>query len=379
MNTSKKHIVSLARQHDYDRESLKHSMAKLLEPFGGIRNFVKAGDRVILKPNLVMGFPPERAVTTHPEIIRAIGAMALDIGAKVSVGDSPGIGLAREAGEKAGMEAVLRDLGIPWVEFTPVETFDETRVFKKLVLARELLEADVVINLPKLKTHCQMLMTLATKNLFGSVVGTQKFQWHYRAGLDKDVFARMLYEIAKAIKPRLTIVDGIISMDGNGPTGGEPNPTGFLAAGEDVSVIDAVILDVLGIPREQLGTLKAAASAGDNAWKNATVVGENPLSLRPSRWKMPETTTLEMHASFLRRFPTIGRWLRRKFAAWPHTIEKKCVLCGDCVRICPAKAMTIDRTGIVINLDACIRCYCCHELCSHQAMGLKKSWVQRFL
>lgn len=372
-------LVSFERQPDYAAGAVKEAMLRLLAPLGGMNAFVKRGDRVVLKPNLVMGFSPERAVTTHPAVFAAAAELALDCGARVAAGDSPGAGSCRAAAAKSGLAEVAERLGVELLEFTRAECFSEKRTFKKLRLARELLEADVVVNLPKLKTHGQMFMTMAVKNLFGSVVGPEKFQWHYRAGRDTATFATMLYEICRAVNPALTIVDAIVAMDGNGPSSGTPNPLGFLAAGADPCAVDAALLDLLGLPREKLPTLQAAARAGDIAWRETTAVGDDPAGLRPARWTMPETHPLHMVGiAALHRIPLVSRLIKAQVTAKPAP-KPTCIRCGACARLCPAGAIVMSENGVEIDRKKCIYCYCCHELCPHGAMGLRKSLLLRLL
>jgi len=372
-------IVVFARQRDYDYQAVKAAVTKALTPLGGMAAFVRPGVKVLLKPNLVLGYPPERAATTHPAMVRAVAEMALECGGLVAIGDSPGIGSCRAVAEKAGLGPICAELGIDCVEFTPVEVRDDQRLFRRLTVARELLAADVVINLPKLKTHCQMLMTMAVKNLFGAVVGLQKFQWHYRAGSDKALFGHMLYEICSAIRPKINILDAIISMDGNGPTHGNPNPTGFIAASIDPSALDAAVMRVLGLNPTELYTLQAAAAAGDTAWQEAKIIGEDPITLRPERWQMPMTRTLAMEGpNVLRHLSFINRWLRRQVTAIPCP-NAQCRRCGMCADVCPAHAIALTPDGIAVDGRACIRCYCCHELCPSDGITLKIGWLGRIL
>jgi len=370
--------VSLVQQKSYDPAAVQAAIERLLEPLGGMPAFVSRGDRVILKPNLLAPRTPDQAVTTHPSVVRAVARMALDCGATVAVGDSPGLGTLQRAGTQAGYEPFMEELGIGWVEFTPVEVTVEERAIKRLTLARELIEADVVINLPKLKTHCMMLMTMAVKNLFGAVVGLQKFQWHLRAGRDRKLFGQVLYEIAQRVAPRLSIVDAIVAMDGDGPNAGQPNATGFLAAGVDFSALDAVLLDVVGIEREGFPTLEAAVAAGDEAWKQVCTAGVPPAELRPARWNTPATQSPGLPLPpVLAKIPLFRGWLRNQATARPMAHKGRCVLCGECVAVCPAQVMTLGKRGITIDDKRCIRCYCCHEICAHDAIRLRRGLLSR--
>lgn len=371
-------LVSLVRQTGYSLGEVRSSVERLLQPLGGISAFVKPGSRVILKPNLVSGAAPEKAVTTHPSVVRAVAELCIAAGARVAIGDSPGLGSGRRAARASGLLEVAEELGLEWVDFTPVDSVDGKRMFKKLSLARELMEADTVINLPKLKTHCQMLMTIAVKNMFGAVVGTEKLQWHYRAGRDKPAFGRMLYEISGAVRPGLSIVDAIVGMDGDGPTAGEPNPTGFLAAGADPSAVDAAVMDVLGLPRERLFTLAAARAAGDLAWNKVIIVGESAESLRPARWRLPESQSLDIMTR-IQRIPAVAHFFRSQLTVIPQPKSGVCVCCGACAELCPAKAIKMDPGLPVVDIRRCIGCFCCHELCPHKAMGLRSGLLARLL
>lgn len=369
--------VSLTRQSGYDTEQIKDAVVRLLEPLGGMGRFIKHGDRVLLKPNLVRACKPGIPAHTAPEVFRAVAQLAMDHGAKVSAGDSPGLGTARKVAENAGLLPVVDELGIELVEFTPRDIFDDKRQFKKLTIAGELLDADVVINLPRLKTHGQMLLTASVKNLFGAVVGPRKFEWHYRAGENKDAFARMIYEICMAVKPELHILDAVVSMDGLGPTSGRPNHTGFMGASTDPVALDSIMMKILGRDPLELYTIKAATDAGDTAWQNTEICGEIIYNLRPARWHWPKTSELAMvNTPLFERYPILKRWFRHVAAVFPKVVPSKCKKCGVCVKVCPAKAITLD--GMVeIDYDKCIRCYCCHELCPHDAFSTKGGWLTK--
>ena len=364
--------VSLLRHDNYRPDATLDAVRSLLAPLGGMERFVGPGACVVLKPNLVYGRAPDHAVNTHPALVRAIAILAREAGARsIAIGDSPGYGSLKTAADAAGITAVADELGIRLVEFTPVEHSAPGRSFVKLELARELLEADVVINLAKFKTHCQMLMSLAVKNLFGAVPGARKFQWHYRAGRDKAFFARVLNDIALTIRPALSIVDAVLSMDGPGPGSGRPRQTDFLMAGADPWAIDAVAMDILGLERQRLFILADALHNGPHEWQDARTVGERPETLRPSGWDIPEQVTAQMHGQFIERhFPRLAAWIRNRVSPPPFA-KKNCIGCAECVRICPAKAMTMERGVPLIDNARCIRCYCCHELCQHDAMDIR--------
>ncbi len=364
--------VSLLSHRTYDREQTLARVRELLRPLGGMERFVAAGSRVLLKPNLVFGRATDRAINTHPEILRAAAILAREAGAAwIGLGDSPGYGTARAAAKACGLLAVAEEEGLETVEFTPVEDIDAGRSFMRLELAREALEADVVINLPKMKTHGQMLMTLAVKNMFGAVPGARKLQWHYRAGRDCMTFARALNEIALRVRPGLSILDAVVGMDELGPTAGRARPVGFLGASDNPWALDAAVMDILGLDQTLLFTLADAALHGPKEWLECERFGDDPESLRPDDWRIPALQTLQMHGGFIeKRFPWFARWLRRRISPRPVPKKDACIACSHCVDICPAKAMRLENGRLLIDDAACIRCFCCHELCQHGGMGV---------
>ena len=334
--------------------------------------FVRKGASVILKPNLVLGRAPDKAVNTHPSVVRSIASLAIEAGAgRVAIGDSPGIGSAAAAAHSAGLAIVAAESGLEIMDFTPTTIpAPDGCPFPRLVVARELLDADLVINLPKMKTHAQMLMTLAVKNLFGAVPGARKLQWHYRAGRDRRLFARMVNAVAAAIRPGLSILDAVVGMDGQGPTAGRARPVGFLAAGTDPWAVDAAVMDILGLGREKLFTLAAATEYGPREWLHFRRFGAEPADLRPVDWDIPELRTLHMHGGFVeRRLPFLATWLRAGISPLPVP-NSACTGCGRCRDVCPAKAIDLVAGRPVINGADCIRCYCCHEFCPEGCMSV---------
>lgn len=364
-------VVSLLSHTNYERAATLARLRELLHPLGGMEQFVSPGARVLLKPNLVFGRGTEKAINTHPEVVRAAATLAREAGAGwIGVGDSPGFGTARAAARACGLAAVAEEEGLEIVEFTPAEDVNPERAFVRLELARELLEADVIVNLPKMKTHGQMVMTLAVKNMFGAVPGARKLQWHYRAGRDQRFFARAINEIASRVRPHLNILDAVVGMDGMGPTAGRARAVGFLAASADAWALDAAVMDVLELDREMLFVLADAKEHGPTGWEDATITGDSPAALRPDDWRIPALRTLQMHGGFIeRRLPGVAKWLRSRMTPRPVPKES-CIGCGYCVDICPAKAMRLEDGRLRIDEETCIRCFCCHELCQHDGMDM---------
>ncbi|BAZ81856.1 DUF362 domain-containing protein [Sphaerospermopsis kisseleviana CS-549] len=284
-----KPAVSLIRAKSYEQDALRESLTTLLEPLGGIAAFVKRGDRVLLKPNLLTGSRPTKECTTRPELVRAVAEMVMEVGGKPFLGDSPAFGSAKGVATANGLLPILEELNIPIVEFHGKRYQTVNDDFNHLLLSKEAMEADVIINLPKVKSHMQLTVTLGVKNLFGCVPGKMKAWWHFEAGKDTTRFGEMLVETARAINPNLTILDGIVGHEGNGPSGGEPRDLGVLAASDNVFALDRAMLEILKVAPLQVPTIAASQRLGicpelsEIDFPNLT-----PELLQIEDWRLPD-------------------------------------------------------------------------------------------
>jgi uncharacterized protein (DUF362 family) len=251
--------------------------------------FVKKGDRVLLKPNLLTGGRPGKECITRPELVYSVAQLVREAGGQPFFGDSPAFGSARGVAMANGYLPLLEELNIPVVEFHGQRYETVSQSFNHLRLCREAMEADVVINLPKLKSHMQLTLTMGVKNLFGCVPGKMKAWWHMEAGKDETRFGEMLVETARAIDPDLTILDGIIGHEGNGPSGGEPRQLNVLGASSNVFALDRSILDIVHVDPTLVPTIAAAQRLGLNP-ELATLHFplQQPLDLQVMDWKLPD-------------------------------------------------------------------------------------------
>jgi len=369
-------LVSLRAVADYDPTALESHLNELLAPLGGMTAFVRPGQRVLLKPNLLAGKSPEKAVTTHPEVVRAVIKLVQEAGGIAIVGDSPGIGKPETVAKKCGVWAVIEATGASFAAFdASTEVATRTGTFKQLEIAQDILDADVVINLPKLKTHQMMGLTCGVKNLFGAVVGLRKPQLHLQAGTSKENFALMLLELADFIKPALTIVDAIVGMEGDGPGSGDPVQIGALLAGSEPLAVDTVACELLGMNPDSVWTQRVAAQTGRPGTRLADieVIGSQPAALRPATFRPAHSTDVNFRLpGFLKNS------LRRSLTARPVVDPEKCRRCGICVEACPPRAMRIDsELGLRIDDNACIRCFCCQELCPDGALLTRQGLLLR--
>ncbi len=369
------HRVSIERVGSYDRELVRAGMERLLAPLGGMGAFVSPGDRVLLKPNMLAAKTPDKAVTTHPELLRAAIGLVQAAGGIALVGDSPGIGGIRKVAERSGMLAVVEETGAELVAFEETEEVAGSGMFRRFELARPYLEADRIINLPKLKTHEMMTMTCAVKNLFGAVVGTAKAGWHLKAGADREQFARMLLEIYLLRPPVLNIVDAVVAMEGNGPGSGDPKPVGLLLAGTNAVALDVIAAEIAGIPRNLLYVERAARELRvDGADRNRIeTVGADLDEVRvPLR--LPHISDVQFGLP-----PFLKNRLRHYLTSRPVQKDEACALCGVCRDACPPRAIEIRDGRLVFDYHSCIRCFCCRELCPHNALDVREGSAMRLV
>jgi len=370
-----KSTVSIVRCQTYDEREVLNGLRKSIDLIGGVSQFVKRGDRVLIKPNLLYGKNPEKAVTTHPSIVKGVVQIVREAGGIPSIGDSPSIGSLTRAAEKAGIKRAADQMNCPLVEFDqPVLAKKRGgRFFKQLEIDRSVLEADVVINLPKWKTHAQMLLTLGVKNLFGCIPGPKKALWHLKAGDDRKRFAQMLVDLYQIIDPSLTILDGIVGMEGNGPGSGDPIPLGLILASRDALNLDQVVCDLIGISRNSLLTNRVAFKGGiGKDW--IEIVGEPTDKVKIPRFSLPSLTELGWGLpGFLKRM------LKNALTSKPAVEKEVCEACDRCEEICPPKALKRKGGELVFDYGECIRCFCCLEVCPEGAISIKPGWALKFI
>jgi uncharacterized protein (DUF362 family)/Pyruvate/2-oxoacid:ferredoxin oxidoreductase delta subunit len=373
------HIVSIKKCGSYEKDAVQMAVADAVALLGGMEKFVKRGERVLVKPNLLAAKPPEAAVTTHPQVVRAVLALLKEAGACPVVGDSPGLGSAKKAAEKGGILAVCAEMGVEIIELKELLIADNPngRTFKKLEVAREAVECGAIVNVPKLKTHAQMYLTMAVKNMFGCVPGKLKPQWHLSAGVQSLSFASMLLDLCRFLSPRLSIMDAVTAMEGNGPGNGDPRHIGLIFAGESPVAVDMTAAAVVGASIEDVPLLMAASLMGmsEADAANIRVLGERFEHVRVRGFRFPPISS----TNFTERLPKfIDRPLRKALTGRPHIENRKCNRCGVCVDVCPAGVM--KKTGrIEIAYDRCIRCYCCQEMCPQGAISAKEGWLKRLI
>ena len=351
----------IVRKADYNYNQLKLVFFDMMDTLAGDQ--IKPGSRVLIKPNMLSAATPADAVLTHPLIIKAAVEYVIQKGARPQISDSPAIGSFERIVKVNGMKDALTGLKVDVIPFQDTRQVDIGKPYGKIDIARDALDADVIINLPKLKTHSQMLLTMAVKNMFGCIVGFQKSRWHMRAGVDSMAFARLLVAIHQAVRPSVSILDGILALEGEGPgKGGKPRHIGVLIGSCDSFALDTAVCRMLGIDCKSVPVLKIASEI--NLINSCEVEGELPTVYD---FELPQTGGLIFGPRFLHNF------LRRHTLPLPVCDNHLCELCSKCWTICPAQAIKSLEAGIEFDYQKCIRCYCCIEVCPHKALHSKET------
>jgi len=355
--------VSLAKCSTYSA-GLQDAVEQLLSDIGGIGSFVEAGQSVLIKPNLLIDRPPAEAVTTHPETARAVIRAVKKHGARPFVADSPASVMKLEqVWERTGFRAMCSEEEVPLVNLESAGSVQFNSNGCSFTIARPVLEADVIINIPKVKTHALTTLTAAVKNMYGAVPGFQKTQLHKLYPRPSD-FSRLLAEIYKTVTPQLSIADGIIGMEGNGPSAGSPVHLGFLAASSDAVALDVTLCRMLNIQHETVPYLDLLT---DPDGMGVEIVGADPDDLSKTALRVPDTFLPRFIPRLLIRMVAPFVWIRPAFT-------DKCIVCGRCEKACPVGALTIEQgRQPVLDGRQCIGCCCCHEVCPEKAISMTQS------
>ncbi len=372
MNTK----VSIVECQDYS--NAKEAVKEALNLIGGLEKVIVPGSRVLLKPNVLSIRPPEDAVTTHPAIVSAMCELVSEAGGIPVIGDGsgivkPGSTTTSQALKVSGIESVASDHGVELINFE-TSGFVEVdvpgaRQFSHLYISKAVLEADIVISLPKLKTHELTLYTGAVKNFFGAVPQKTRKQAHFLE--DRLLFGEAVVDIYSVVKPQLVVMDGIVGMEGNGPSNGTPVLAGVIMASYNCVALDIVASELIGIDPLKVPTNKAALERGFGT-EHPEVVGV-PLEKVKVRFKNPEGGITAYIPAFFMRI------LRKQLAVRPIINTSNCALCKACVSNCSAHAIEEINRTLKINEEKCIHCYCCRELCPNDAVELKKSLFMKLV
>jgi len=377
--------VTLVRCESYELEECSRALEAALAPLGGL-DWVTPGMRIVVKVNLVSAMRPEQAATTHPALLCALCRMLCARGASVVLGDSPGglynaahVGHVYEAAGMHECEAFGASLNRNFGQ--AVAHFPEAVSAKTFQYTAYLDDADAIIDFCKLKSHGMMGMSNAVKNLFGAIPGTMKPEYHYKYP-DPDDFANMLVDLNEYFKPRLAICDGIVGMEGNGPTMGTPRRLNLVAASRSTHMLDLACAKILGLAKEDVPTLRAAYKRGlIPAAAEGLLIQGDLASFCVSDFQAPVaqgpvTFAAKFHGPFAK---AMGYIARTALTCRPEVKRPMCVGCAKCASVCPAKAITMQNRLPIIDRKKCIHCFCCQEFCPKGAMQVARPLAARLL
>jgi uncharacterized protein (DUF362 family)/Pyruvate/2-oxoacid:ferredoxin oxidoreductase delta subunit len=374
--------VVLIRCESYDPDEVKNAAERGLALLGGISSFVREGENILLKPNLLAGEAPGKCVTTHPMVFEAVAQSLIHAGVNVSFGDSPALGTTPKVAKKAGIAEAAARLNVPLADFrSGVDVFfDKGIQNRKFTIAKAILDTDGVISLPKLKTHGLEKFTGAIKNQFGCIPGVLKGEFHVRLP-DAEAFAKMLVDLNAFVNPRLYIMDAIYGMEGNGPRGGTPRKMNLLLFSADPVALDATACRLVDLNPEYVPTVKYGmeACAGTFLEQEIQLLGDDFSDFIDKDFHIDRTPLKPYTSSGLTGY------LNNRLVPKPYIVREKCVKCGICVNMCPAipKALLFkddDRsTPPVYDYDRCISCFCCQEICPESAIQLKIPLLRKII
>nr|MDD6336042.1 DUF362 domain-containing protein [bacterium] len=370
--------VALIACRDYRQDEVDRALTQALEKLGGLGNWIKPGMRVVIKANLLLPKHPQAAATTHPAVIHALVRAVQAAGAQPLIADCPGgpdnRAYLKHVYEACGMADVARQTGAELMLDTHAveRPLPAGSAMKTLLQAAYISQADAVITVGKLKTHGLAAMTGCVKNLYGTVPGVTKADYHYRLGEIKD-FAGLLLDIERDVRPVLSVLDAVIGMEGAGPSNGTPRPIGALVVGQNAHAVDDVGARLIGYRRADVPTLALAQQRG--LIGEYTVVGQRVEDLAVPDFKR---VTPAGDARLLKKLPRPVHAAVRKLIC-PHPVfhYDACVGCGACIKNCPPKALEAraDKKPRLRAAD-CIACFCCQELCPRGAITIKRGPIR---
>jgi len=379
--------VSLLKCPEYDNARLRRALNQGLEDIGFDVSAFR-GARVALKPNLLMPFAPESAVVTHPEFFRAAVQMVKEHGGIPVIIESPNFFELKKTMRRTGFMEIAGQEGveIPDVTITRRLAYPQGRIYKGIEISEAFFSVDVIVNLPKFKTHAFTHISGAVKNLFGTIPGLRKSRMHARLP-DQRGFCTFLLDLAGAItqgfdppKKVLHLMDAILAMEGEGPgPSGAPKQMGCVLAGTDPVAVDWVAASVAGVNMDKALTIGMGFERpfAVSSPEEIEVVGDSISSCALSDF-VASKHKIYGGICWPMTSPTVKNW----FVERPVPQPDKCVLCYQCQKTCPASAISQAPPGAKVpryDYRKCIRCFCCMEICPEAAISATPGWLQGVL
>jgi uncharacterized protein (DUF362 family)/Pyruvate/2-oxoacid:ferredoxin oxidoreductase delta subunit len=368
--------IAIVKCADYQQDKVDRAVRESLNLLGGIERYVWPGAKVLIKPNLITARRPDEAATTHPAVVKALVQIVQAAGGLVTIADSPGGPFSRKRLEEvytaSGMDQVAAETGAHLnYDLSAVNLpHPEGSLLKGVTVIKAVAEADVVITVPKLKTHTLTGLTGAVKVAFGAVPSPLKTEYHMRLPKVGD-FSQALLDICSLVNPHLTVMDAVVGMEGEGPSAGDPRPIGAILASADSLACDVAAASLVGLDPLAVSTTRTAARLGLTSGQLADIelVGEPLSEVRIDSFR-PASTWLAAN--------TISEYLLGLYGrlASPRPVmNSHCNGCRTCLRNCPPQAITMVNKRPVVDYGQCIRCFCCQELCPQQAVTIHHNWL----
>jgi uncharacterized protein (DUF362 family)/NAD-dependent dihydropyrimidine dehydrogenase PreA subunit len=375
MNKSEVSIVKLA---DYLAPDVPIAVQRSLELLGGLKSMLKPRSKVFVKINLLSPVsPPDKGIMTHPAFARGVLELLKEFGAEITVGDD----ISSEGGDNflpSGYRTLCQELGVRLINLKEAgfrEVRCNGRVLKKVYISPLVLEADFILNLPKLKTHSYTIYTGAIKNFFGIIPQGLRIKYH-RQFQRNEIFSEMLVDIFSCVLPHLTIMDAVMAMEGEGPSAGDVKKIGLILASRDAVALDAIATHLIGLNPFDIPTTSLAHERGLGKGKisEIEVVGENLDEVRVKDFKHSAVAV----GLLRRKIPSfLYAYFQDQLTLIPEVLKHKCTACGECIRICPVGAAQRQGRTTWIDEKKCIHCMCCHEVCPEAAIKLKQLPIGR--
>lgn len=371
--------VNLYKCSSYDESEVKSIIDKIIDFYDELKN-IKSGTKVVIKANLVSAMAPEKSATTHPILLKALTSYLLEKNCTVVIGDSPGGVFTKPYLAAVYNATKMKETGAKLNDnfHTIKKSFPEARILKSFEYTAYLDDADLLINFSKLKTHGMMGMSASVKNLFGTIPGTLKPEYHYRFPKHED-FANMLIDLNEYFKMQINIIDAIEAMEGNGPTAGTPKFVGAILTSSNPYALDYIASKIIGISFSEVQTIKQSIERKLFIPEDIEL-NDNLEDYLISDFKLIKVSSLEFMSD---KNNIVSRFLStassKIFASKPEVKKSKCIGCQKCANICPMKAITMEGGKPKIDRTKCIKCYCCQEFCPVGAMRVKSSLVMKVL
>lgn len=373
---------------EYEEEKIYQLLKTGLAQLGGLSRLIKKEEKILLKPNLLKKAEVEKAVITHPVVVGAFARILREEGYEnIVLADSCGHGTTRGVIQGTGMDTYLEKYNIPAIDYTKgihVDYPDGVQA-KEFILPEELLEADCVISLSKMKTHALERITGAVKNSYGFIYGRNKAIGHTKYP-SADSFARMLIDLNKYVSPRFYIMDGIVAMEGNGPGSGDPTPMNVILLSTDPVALDGVFARLVYLKPELVPTNYHGEKMGLGTWKEEEIevllvseeggfsASRKSISDLVKRFGNPkfDVDRTQVRSNIWTKMAKALNIFQKK----PYIETDKCIRCGICVKSCPVPGKAVEfRKGKehppVYDYKKCIRCFCCQEMCPKKAIKVR--------